>query len=231
MYKNEFCFIICYNNSTYLSECLLYIQQLTIPEGYTVDIITIAEADSITAGYQAGMKASSAKYKIYLHQDVFILNRNFLCDTLKIFQAAPDIGMLGMVGTVRLPDSAIMWDTKNRIGALRSCSLNTVDDFFDLPMPTDGTAAYQEVEAVDGLLLMTQYDIDWREDLFHGWDFYDVSQSFEFRRAGYKVAVPCQKTPWVLHDCGFLNLAGYYKARDIFAKEYTGEYGSSANHV
>ena len=31
-----------------------------------------------------------------------------------------------------------------------------------------------EVEGVDGLLMATQYDIPWREDLFDGWDFYDL---------------------------------------------------------
>lgn len=223
MDNQQFCFIICYNNSAFLNECLLYIRRLIIPEGYTIDVITISEAESMTEGYQAGMKASSAKYKIYLHQDVFILNNNFLSDTLQLFLKNPTVGMLGMVGTKKLPKSAVMWDSKNRVGALRSCTLNTIDDFFDIPINTaDGHL--ETVMAVDGLLMITQYDVDWRQDLFHGWDFYDISQSFEFRRAGYQVAVPYQKTPWVLHDCGFLNLSDYNKARDIFAIEYQGEY-------
>ena len=144
-------------------------------------------------------------------------------DTLEIFTDNPLIGMLGMVGTKKLPPSAVMWESKNRIGALRSCTLNTIDDFFDIPMPK-GRNYVEEVMVVDGLLMMTQYDIPWRQDLLLGWDFYDVSQSLEFRRAGYQVAVPYQKSPWVLHDCGFLNLSGYYKARDIFVEEYNGEF-------
>jgi len=223
MDKQQFCFIICYNNPVLLEECLLYIQQLTIPEGYSIDLVTITEAGSMAEGYQAGMKASNAKYKIYLHQDVFILNRNFLYDTLQLFLKNPAVGMLGMVGTKKLPKSAIMWGSRHRIGALRSCTLNTVDDFFDIPM--EAAAGHLEtVIAVDGLLIMTQYDVNWRQDLFHGWDFYDISQSFEFRRAGYQVAVPYQQAPWVLHDCGFLNLTGYQEARDIFAREYHDEF-------
>ncbi|HBI60387.1 MAG TPA: hypothetical protein DDY31_04105, partial [Lachnospiraceae bacterium] len=134
MDNQQFCFIICYNDTAFLAECLLYIGQLIIPKEYTIDIITIAEADSMAAGYQAGMKASNAKYKIYLHQDVFILNKNFLQDTLQIFLQTPSIGMLGMVGTTKLPESAVMWESKNRVGALRSCSLNTTDDYFDIPI-------------------------------------------------------------------------------------------------
>lgn len=205
----------------FLAECLTYIKQLTIPDGFTIDVITIAEAGSMVSGYQAGMEASTAKYKIYLHQDVFILNKNFLHDTLQIFKQSPSLGMLGMVGTKKLPESAIMWESKNRIGALRSCSLNTTDDYFDIPIEN---TAYERATAVDGLLIMTQYDISWREDIFDGWDFYDVSQSFEFKRAGYDIAVPYQKVPWVLHDCGFLNLKNYYSARDKFIKEYAGEF-------
>jgi hypothetical protein len=205
----------------FLAECLTYIKQLTIPDGFTIDVITIAEAGSMVSGYQAGMEASTAKYKIYLHQDVFILNKNFLHDTLQIFKQSPSLGMLGMVGTKKLPESAIMWESKNRIGALRSCSLNTTDDYFDIPIEN---TAYELATAVDGLLIMTQYDISWREDIFDGWDFYDVSQSFEFKRAGYDIAVPYQKVPWVLHDCGFLNLKNYYSARDKFIKEYAGEF-------
>lgn len=223
MDNQQFCFIICYNNPVFLEECLLYIRQLNIPEGYSIDLITITQADSMTEGYQAGMEASSAKYKIYLHQDVFILNRNFLYDTLQIFLKNPTIGMLGMVGTKSLPESAIMWESRHRIGALRSCTLNTTDDFFDIPIKA-ATGHFETVMAIDGLLMMTQYDINWRQDLFRGWDFYDVSQSFEFHRAGFQVAVPYQQTPWVLHDCGFLNLAGYQEARDIFIKEYQGEF-------
>ncbi|MCI8780098.1 MAG: hypothetical protein HFH70_05450 [Lachnospiraceae bacterium] len=221
MDNGQFCFIICYNNMVFLAECLTYIKQLTIPDGFTIDVITIAEAGSMASGYQAGMEASTAKYKIYLHQDVFILNKNFLHDTLQIFKQSPSLGMLGMVGTKKLPESAIMWESKNRIGALRSCSLNTTDDYFDIPIEN---TAYELATAVDGLLIMTQYDISWREDIFDGWDFYDVSQSFEFKRAGYDIAVPYQKVPWVLHDCGFLNLKNYYSARDKFIKEYAGEF-------
>ena len=66
----------------------------------------------------------------------------------------------------------------------------------------------------------TQYDIEWREDIFTGWDFYDASQSMEFRKAGYKVIVPYMDKPWVIHDDGFLNLQEYEKYRKIYISEY-----------
>ena len=43
-----------------------------------------------------------------------------------------------------------------------------------------GAEYSKSVAAADGLLLATQYDIDWREDLFENWHFYDISQCMEF---------------------------------------------------
>ena len=70
--------------------------------------------------------------------------------------------------------------------------------------------------------MATQYDLDWREDLFKGWDFYDVSQSAEFIKNGYQVVVPNLKDPWCLHDDGFLNLNNYDESRKIYLSEYKG---------
>ena len=76
------------------------------------------------------------------------------------------------------------------------------------------------VEAIDGLLMATQYDIPWREDLFTHFDFYDVSQSFEMRKAGYQILVPYQEIPWVIHDSGFAKLTYYDEERRKCLKEY-----------
>ena len=78
MDNKKIAFIICVNNMQYYEECLRYIQELEVPDGYSTDILCIQEADSMTQGYNGGMQASDAKYKVYLHQDTFILNRNFI---------------------------------------------------------------------------------------------------------------------------------------------------------
>ena len=85
MNTHKFCFIICTNNEIYLEECIHYINHLLIPEGYEIDLITITEATSMTEGYNQGMTSSDAKYKIYMHQDVFIINPNFMNDVLTVF--------------------------------------------------------------------------------------------------------------------------------------------------
>lgn len=215
--NKKICFIICYDKDIYLQECLLYLQQLHIPDGFSTELLTIADAPSMTEGYQAAMEESDAKYKIYLHQDVFILYPYFLDSLLQIFRSDPLIGMTGMVGTPVFPDDYMMW-TGNRVGNfyIRDTPPCVYHDY--RYSPDHGLFT---VDSIDGLLMATAYDIPWRTDLLDGWDFYDVSQSFEFRKRGYKVVVPEQHLPWCLHDDGaILNLWDYDKNRRICMEEY-----------
>lgn len=214
--KQKFCFIICSNNDFYLNECSMYIGRLRVPEGYSVEILPIRDAKSMASGYNLGMRATDAKYKVYLHQDVSIINPNFLYDILTVFSLDWEIGMIGMIGSPVLPSCGVMWYGE-RVGNLYEIDKNNVNfDGYEYKKE-DGMTI---VEAVDGLLMVTKEDILWREDLFDGWDFYDVSQSFEFRKKGYKVVVPEQKKPWCAHDDGAMNLWSYDGYRKIFLAEY-----------
>lgn len=214
MNDKKICFIMCVNNPQYEQECIRFIQNLKVPEGYETEQLSVYDAKSMTSGYNEAMASSDAKYKVYLHQDVFIVNKNFIENILHVFEDE-NVGMIGMVGSVKMPSDGIMW-SGNRIGRLYTSNVNAAGEavlgLADFPV--------SEVEAVDGLLMATQYDVPWRENLFTGWDFYDVSQSMEIRRKGYKVVVPHMDKPWCLHDDGLVNLAAYFEWRDIFLKEY-----------
>lgn len=217
MNERKFCFIMCTNREDYRDETLLYLSRLRVPEGYDTEVLTVEQAVSMTAGYNEGMHASDAKYKIYLHQDVFILEPDFLQKILRIFEGDAKIGMIGMVGVKTLPEDGVMWHGErcgNLYGADRLLRDGREDAIFPLVKPL------QEVEAVDGLLMSTQYDIEWREDILKAWDFYDVSQCLEFRKRGYKVVVPFMEKPWCYHDCGFINLENYEEERKRFLEEY-----------
>ena len=163
MNQKKFCFIICVNNQRYLEECVYYINHLYIPKGYEIDVLTIFDAVSITAGYNAGMQESNAKYKIYLHQDVFIVNQNFLLDLLELFQDQ-SIGMIGVIGSPKFPEHSVMWYGE-RVGQIYSSnvieagiSLLHEDDQYD---EKEEDKIY-DVEAIDGMLMATQYDVRWR---------------------------------------------------------------------
>lgn len=213
--KDTIAFIICVNNELYFEECKYYIEHLEVPAGYDIDVIGIWEADSMCAAYNLGMRSSDAKYKVYMHQDVFIRDSRFLEKTLRIFKEHPETGMIGMVGGIGIPENGVVYSSWNvgkvdcrepDLSYVLLCGPNQTKD--------------QTVDAVDGLLMMTQYDLPWREDLFSDFDFYDVSQAFEFRRAGYEIVVPYQEDPWVVHDCGFAKLTNYDRNRKICMEEY-----------
>lgn len=209
----KICFIICSSDALYTEECLYYIHHLRIPEGYEIEVLTVENAVSMAAGYNEGMQASDARYKVYLHQDVFIVNHDFIQDVLDLFQADEQIGMIGMIGVDKLPASGIMWEAQ-RCGAIFVPAYRH-DDVLQF-----GNETAVEAEAIDGLMMITQYDIPWREDLFDKWDFYDCSQSQEFIRRGYKVIVPALRKPWCMHDSVLANLSVYDEERMKFLQEY-----------
>lgn len=216
--KQKIAFITCVNDEAEYAECRYYLDRLHVPDGYFIDMLCIRDAPSMVAGYNAGMRDSDAKYKVYLHQDVFMKNIYFISDMLKIFASDEQIGMMGVIG-------------KKKIGTTLTDMLKPLDTgnviYNNVIMGEkySGNEGYAEVEMADGLLLATQYDIPWREDVFDGWDFYDVSQCLEFQKMGYKVVVPSQKKIWCCHDGVCLELAKFFDHYKQFRYEYAGMLG------
>ena len=208
MNSKQFSFIIAVTNEQYYEECVYYIQRLIVPSGYTIDILAVYDAESMCSAYNEAMNSSEAKYKIYLHQDVFIRNEKFLIDILSIFQKDESIGMIGMLGGTQMPKTGMTFCAWNE-GVVHAVN----PDMAYLMYGSDSMEKNRQVEAADGLLLATQYDLQWREDIFNDFDFYDVSQAFEMRKAGYKVVIPYQEVPWTIHDSSFVKLKKYNKNR------------------
>ena len=216
--EKKICFIACVNNEVFWQECLLYIDQLVIPKGYEVDVLAVWDARSIAAGYNEGMQATDAKYKIYLHQDTFITDKYFLQELIDIFAIDKKIGMVGMVGVDKMPEDGVMWHGNRSFSIYCKYNLN-IEGCKEYTKPTGDNIVV--ADAIDGLLMATQYDIPWREDIFDGWDFYDASQSTEFKRRGYEIVVPQFNKPICVHDDGYiLKLSRYEEYRQKYLNEY-----------
>lgn len=225
--EKKICFIMCSNDERLAEECILYLRQLAVPKGFETQIVVIGDARSMAEGYNRAMKQTDAKYKVYLHQDVLIVYRDFLKEMLRLFQKYPQLGMIGVVGNTSLAEDGCPWSDGmwRRIGDLYA---DTIDKGVrSLFAGIDGD--YANALVLDGLLLATQYDLPWREDMFDGWDFYDCSQSLEYKRAGYEVGVPHMEEPWCLHDNDALNLENYERWRSVFAAEYRKDYMEGKN--
>ena len=228
MNENQIAFIICADHVQYYNECVRYINELEVPEQFTTDIICIQEAESMVQGYRAGMQASDAKYKVYLRQDVLLLNRNFLHDILQIFQQDESIGLIGMVGCSKLPENANFmecWD----IGSMEVFNGRNLDDDFKIRQPNQ---KYEAVMAVQGTVMVTQYDIGWQEELeavIDGWYFYDIALSLNMLKKGYCTVVPEQKIPWCYHIKECVDLKEYTRLRFQMIRTYS-EFFSSVEH-
>lgn len=196
MNKKEIVFIICRNNALWFDECVRYIQDLYIPEGYTVDILSIEDADSIPLAYNAAIKNSKAKYKIYLHQDTFILHRNLVSEILKIFNEDNSIGMIGMVGCRKVSTERgdqQHWDLGR---VYLDNGLKMTDQ--DLRDGQDKKEKYVFAESVDAFFMATQYDFKWQEELADEASCV-ASYSLEMLRHEKRIIIPWQEEPWCCH--------------------------------
>ncbi|SHJ04478.1 glycosyltransferase [Propionispora hippei] len=211
--RNKLCFITCENDDPI---CLSHIRDLEIPDGYEIEILSVKGSVSRANAYNQAIGESDAKYKIYLHENVVIINKNFIRDILQVFEDSV-VGLIGVAGSTQVPANGIWWEA--------NCTYGKVFDshrgYMELVAFQNVENEYQEVQCIDGLIMITQYDLPWREDLFNGWHFYDCSQSMEFIKAGYKVVVPRQQQPWCIHDCGIIGLTnGYHDYRRVFVDTY-----------
>jgi len=213
---HKICFIYCANNDHILLESIRSVTASYLPGGYKTENRIIKNASGIAKAYNDGMYSSNAKFKIYLHQDIIINNPNFLKELLILFLKYPKLGLLGVSGPKLMPLSGywphapvcygkFLWGEP---GAAVPLAWNEV------------TADYEPVQAVDGIAMITQYDLPWRDDIFKGWHFYDISQSFEFIKAGYDVGVPRQSSPWFLHRQHEVSMAGYEPEQQLFLAHY-----------
>lgn len=220
MDNHSVAFITCVNDDELYQECIKYIDSLNVPDGYKIEKIAIRDAKSATSGYNNAMLKSNSKYKVYLHQDTFIINKNVISDCLKIFDENANVGMIGVVGAETIPTNAVWWESNHKSGKVYESSTGKMEllDFNN----SKNKEEYTEVQAIDGLIMITQYDVKWREDIFDGWHFYDISQSTEFRNSGYKIGIPMQEQPWCVHDSGVANIQnGYEIYRKCFLKTYS----------
>ena len=147
----KICFVTCVNDERWYEECLLYLKHLRMPPGMEAEFLPVRGAVSMCNGYNTGMHASNAKYKVYLHQDTLVVNKDLVQDLLELF-SEESIGLVGVIGCRSLPRSGVWWDGLRTYGrVLHACEPESVVD----SMCRQPEGAYMEVEAVDGLFLAT----------------------------------------------------------------------------
>lgn len=191
---NSFLFVTCVQDEEMYNSCLKHLGRIKVPENGKVDFLAIRGAKSMAEGYNQALQ-HKAKYKVYLHEDTIIINKDLLENSLTLFQSHPEIGMLGVMGCKKLPPEGLWWEGKDLYGKILANRMS----IYDLVTYQEVKNEAETVDAIDGVLMITQYDLPWREDIISGFHFYDISQSMEFKMRGYSVAIPKQVEPWAFH--------------------------------
>lgn len=220
MNPNKIECITCVNDEEKYEKCLACLKKLQVPEGMELSFRPVRGAKSMVDGYEQARKASDAKYKLYLHQDLFITEETFLLKLLETFQSDDAIGIIGVVGSEDIPQNGLWMKSGRLLGMIYDDCLTPGT----LKKSQARTEAYpMEAMALDGCILATQHDVPWRTDVLTAWDYYDVSICLEHIRHGYRVVVLPQEEPCVTHWCGSLNLTHFTEERVRFMAEYGGD--------
>ncbi|MCR8642782.1 glycosyltransferase family protein [Paenibacillus sp. N1-5-1-14] len=218
MYINEnaIAFILCVNNENLYQTCKYHISRLAVPHGFTVEIIPIYGSYSMTSGYNQGMRRSNAKYKVYIHQDTYIIHPFFIYECVATFQLSSKIGMIGIMGCKRQAPTGSWWEGKPLVRKYMAM----IDQVPSLQISNEVHTSYEVVESIDGAFMATQVDVDWDEAI-GDYHFYDASQSIRFLHAGHQIIIPRQTNPWVLHlHPHEVDWAHYYRCREAFLTRY-----------
>ncbi|MBR3050111.1 MAG: glycosyltransferase [Selenomonadaceae bacterium] len=193
MNERKFEIIIHATGAATCNRLINSLQKVIVPENFTAEIQLVEGAEKYFA-YDTAMRASDAKYKIYLDERATIVNENFLLELLKIFNADKKIGAVGTSGAIKLSTHGVALNSAKR----------APKNFYD----------YAEI--ADGFFFATQYDLPWRHDLFKDNFFGGQAQCVEFKRAGYKIFIGGD---WISLDDK--NFALDVDARNIFLDEYS----------
>ena len=136
-----------------------HLGEIDVLQGYEVELIEVPSGGAVAATYQRAMKASDAKYKVYLSSGSILLRPSFFHDMLQLFVQNPSIGAMGLVGTKQLSTTGIFEKSSLFKGKLLFSDGSRFEG-------ADIEGSMDDVMVISGDMIATQYDIPWRMDLF-----------------------------------------------------------------
>jgi predicted O-linked N-acetylglucosamine transferase (SPINDLY family) len=178
----KWAFVVCTQNNVYKENTRRWINLHFEDEA---DVFFLEGFDSIFKAYNRGIELSSDnKYVCFCHEDVDVLKidkghlENILNDTRT--------GFIGVAGAKKLNNDAVWWQSEpflsGRVGHLKK-------EGGEINRWHNNYGAAGPVEVLDGVILFCKRDllneVRWDEDYFNGWDFYDISVTWEASQRGY----------------------------------------------
>lgn len=161
------------------------------------DIYFLEGEKSIFEAYNKGIELTKDnKYVCFTHEDIDIekINTKFLETLLDI----SDTGFLGVAGRIKLNNSACWWEGYDGIvksylsgkAGHQRLENNKLSRWYNNYGMDSNRNINEIVEVLDGVILFCNRSllnkVKWRSDIFNGWDFYDISITWEVSQLGYK---------------------------------------------
>jgi len=156
------------------------LSNLNLPK---IDLVTVSGADSLAKNYNNGGQRAIFKIRAFVHEDVDLGDPSWAFKLLKTFAENPDCGMVSLVGTKKLSERGMWWESgkEHIIGEVFSGSEKADWVFDPLLFPT-------EAECGDGFFLAFPDETTWDEGL-PGFHFYDLDQSRRVRSESKKILI------------------------------------------
>lgn len=193
--ENQFFFIIIGNDELVISENLRYLNNLVIPGKMHAEYMIVHENKNLSQALERGRLESAAKYKIYLDQNTFIIDKDFLVKAKQVFEKYQDIAMLGGRGFCKSDGQSKLEIKGHYIYQENNETLPCIKE-----MGQDASKEILDAMALDKHFMMTSIDTTWKGNDNN----YNILKSVELRHRGYRTVVLTDENPMILFDNGIL---------------------------
>lgn len=148
-----------------------------------LDLVVTQGESSIASNYNQANERAIFKIRAFVHEDVDLGEPNWVFKLLKTFAENPDCGMVGFVGTRKLNNRGMWWESgrEHILGEVFSGQQKEDWVFDPLLFPT-------EAECADGFFMAFPDAVRWDEAL-PGFHFYDLDQSRRIRSENKKILI------------------------------------------
>lgn len=185
---NSIFFIIIGDDEWTISENVKYLNQLILPNEMNAEYCIVEKNED---AFRIGQSESDAKYKVYLDQNSYIIDKSFILRIVKTFEKDENVKLVGVKG---YRSNAI----SNKIESIGNNLVMRYGEGGGIKEVNEGSEyGVIEVQAIDGHMFVTSQDMEWGDTSLKN---QIIERSVLLRHLGYKTIVIREDTPQILFD-------------------------------
>ena len=212
--EKKVAFFVRKSDEALYSTCLESLQALHLPAGYEAELFTLAAGKPYAVQANKALALSDAKYKIYINDDMCLVQPRLFGELLAIFKNTA-VGMVGAWGSQSLPVDGNVLSSVYKRGAVY---VPAEDGFSELRFG-DATGKAADVRCILPSFFATQWDIAWDES--YEKQYYAVlAHCRAFEEEGRRIVVPLPKNIWCAYQVKDISFDGSEVDRKKFFTRY-----------